>query len=189
MLAIALKEWAIVCDLLLEGRLALLLRKGGIHEKHGPGEFELEHRRFLLYPSWMHQKREMIKPEVRERVVVMGKEPEEVTFAGVGEAAKIWLVPGRAAMDRLDDLHCWTAAQIDMRFNYRPENPLYLMAVRTSHLARPRTVANLPAYAGCKSWVPLVAGDETDDAGAKAVLDDAAFQGIIARVDETFGTK
>ena len=45
MLDIALKEWAVVCNLLLEGRLAVLLRKGGIAETGGAGVFELEHTR------------------------------------------------------------------------------------------------------------------------------------------------
>lgn len=185
-MGIALKEWAIVCDLLLEGRLSLLLRKGGIHEAGGPGEFELEHPRFLLFPSWMHQKPEMIKPDVRPRVRVLTQEPAEITFAGVGEVARIWQVPGRAAVDRLDGLHCWTPAQIDMRFNYRPENPLYLMAVRVFRLAQPRTVKNLPQYAGCKSWVPLVAGDEVDDAGAAEVVGGERFNAVMKQVEEAF---
>lgn len=186
MLNIALKEWAIVCDLLLEGRLSLLLRKGGIHEAAGPGEFELEHPRFLLFPSWMHQKPEMIKPEFRSRVNVLTAEPAEITFAGVGEVVRIWQVPGRAAVDRLDALHCWTPAQIDMRFNYRPENPLYLMAVRVFRLQRPRTVTNLPQYAGCKSWVPLTPGDAVDDVGAREVVPAEAFASVVRRVEEAF---
>src|SRR5690606_840280 len=54
MLTVALKEWAVVCDLLLEGKCSLLLRKGGVHEDRGPGRFELEHERFTLYPAWEH---------------------------------------------------------------------------------------------------------------------------------------
>ena len=33
-------------------------------------------------------------------------------------------------MDALDGEHIWTAPLIDMRFNYRPQNPLYLLLVR-----------------------------------------------------------
>ena len=113
MLNTALKEWAIICDLLLEGRLAILLRKGGIHEASGPGRFELEHPRFLLFPSWAHQKPEMIKPAYRNRVQVLD-EPATITMAGWAEAAKIWRVPSRAAFDSLDDLHPWTREQIDI---------------------------------------------------------------------------
>ncbi len=186
MLTIALKEWAIVCELLLEGNLALLLRKGGIREANGPGEFELEHQRFLLFPAWMHQRPEMMKTEYRQRVQVTGHEPAEITFHGLGEVARIWRVPDRASFDRLEDLHCWTKPQIDMRFNYRPENPLYLMAIRASRLATSKTVTNIPAYAGCKSWVPLRAEDAVEDAAAELVLDEAEMRGIIARVNKAF---
>lgn len=45
----ALKEWAIVCKALEEGRQVLLLRKGGIMEyKQG---FEIKHNKFLLFPT------------------------------------------------------------------------------------------------------------------------------------------
>src|SRR5690606_6397811 len=95
MLDIALKEWAVICELLLTGELAILLRKGGIHERGGPGVFELEHPRFVLYPSWAHQKPGMLKPPFAQRVEVMTQEPAQVTFEGIGEAARIWKVPSR----------------------------------------------------------------------------------------------
>jgi hypothetical protein len=188
MLDVALKEWAIVCDLLLEGRLALLLRKGGIHESGGPGVFELEHPRFLLFPSWAHQKPEMIKEPFRERVRVLD-EPATIPFRGLAEAVKIWRVPSRAAIDSLDDLHCWTPAQIDMRFNYKPENPLYLMAVRAYRLANEASVPNRPEYAGCKSWVPLRPSEAVDDAGATPALSAEGFGRVVGRVESAFGSE
>ena len=92
MLNIALKEWAIICDLLLEGRLALLLRKGGIREANGPGEFELEQPRFLLFPSWMHQRPEMIEPGVpwAGEGAVGQEPPRRSPSGGLGEVTKIW---------------------------------------------------------------------------------------------------
>ena len=41
MLNVALKEWAIICDRLVAGDQAILLRKGGIDEADGPGRFRL----------------------------------------------------------------------------------------------------------------------------------------------------
>ncbi len=186
MLDTALKEWSIVCDLLLAGELALLLRKGGIHESGGPGVFEVEYPRFLLYPSYVHQKPAMLKPAYRERVELLESEPDEATFRGLGESAKVWRVPSRAAFDRLDNLHCWSPAQIDMRFDYKPDRPLYLMAVRAYELAQPRTVNNHAEYAGCKSWVALRPGDVADDEGAMPVIADADFDAILKRVDQVF---
>jgi len=49
MLRHALKEWAVTCRALAEGRQAILLRKGGIGE--AGGAFQVEHTRFWLLPT------------------------------------------------------------------------------------------------------------------------------------------
>jgi hypothetical protein len=184
MLHIALKEWAVVCDLLVEGRLAILLRKGGIHEDTGPGRFRLEYDRFALFPAWEHQDPGRIKPAWRGRVEVFDAEPSELTIKGYAFAERIWEVPSRAAFDRLDDLHCWTGPQIDMRFGYKPDRPLYLLALRTYRLERERTIVNTPRYAGCKSWVDLDPRDHINEMFGVAAMDDAAFTSLVTRVDE-----
>src|SRR6516164_4165918 len=63
MLRHALKEWAVICRALGEGRQAILLRKGGITESEG--EFRLEHRRFWLYPTYLHQQQDGITADAR----------------------------------------------------------------------------------------------------------------------------
>lgn len=63
----ALKEWDIVCAALLEGKQAMLLRKGGILEAEN--EFVLEHAQFLLFPTFMHQDQAGTKAEWRGRMV------------------------------------------------------------------------------------------------------------------------
>jgi len=185
MLNVALKEWAVVCELLASGELALLLRKGGIEESAGPGRFELEHDRFALYPAWEHQKPDRIKDAYRDRVQLFEAEPSELTLTAMGHVTPetIWPVPSREAFDRLEDLHCWTTPQIDMRFDYKPERPLYLMAVRTFRLPRPKTIPNRASYAGCKSWVPLADEDAVEVTEARPVLSDDAFNAIVARIN------
>ena len=59
----ALKEWALVCKLLLEGRQAIMLRKGGIDEKG----FWVEADEFFLYPTYFHQMAEKVRPEFGSR--------------------------------------------------------------------------------------------------------------------------
>jgi hypothetical protein len=152
-LHVALKEWASVCAALEQGRQIVLLRKGGIHETGG--QFELEHPRFLLFPTYLHQNKEMLKPAEHAGFVAATAEPERIALSAAGDVTDIIQLKSRAQMDALEDQHVWTKPLIDMRFNYRPENPLYLMLVRAFRLERPVMVANTPAYAGCKSWVPL----------------------------------
>ena len=64
---IAFKEWAVTVRALAEGEQLLTLRKGGIREpdKH----FSLEHDRFFLYPTFDHQRNDLVReshhPELR----------------------------------------------------------------------------------------------------------------------------
>ena len=51
MLHWALKEWAVICRALAEGRQSLLLRKGGIAE--AGGAFQVEQPRFWLLPTYV----------------------------------------------------------------------------------------------------------------------------------------
>ncbi|MGA2231978.1 MAG: DUF1802 family protein [Tepidisphaeraceae bacterium] len=171
-LSVGLKEWDIVCRAMESGRQMLLLRKGGIYE--AAGEFELEHRRFLLFPTFLHQNLAMLKPAAQGGFTAVSAEPSAVRLSAAAEVTDIIPLTSRPAMDSLDDEHVWTKPLIDMRFNYKPQNPLYLLLLRVYRLSVPRTIANTPAYAGCKSWVPLDAPLETT--GAAAVMDDSAYQ-------------
>lgn len=189
MLDVALKEWAVICDLLLAGKMTFLLRKGGILETGGPGVFELEHQRFAFFPSWAHQQPQMIKPVYRDQVQVFD-EPTHVTMKVAGEVAGIWQVADRQPFlpgGTLDELHPWSAEQIDMRFDYKPQRPLFVLAVRVLSLAEPKQIANDETYGGCRSWVPLRRGDEVDDATAAPVMDDPAFAELIERITAALG--
>lgn len=186
MIDLALKEWAIVCDLLATGRCCLLLRKGGIHETSGPGRFTLEHDRFAMFPAWEHERLDWIKPAFRVRDEPIAEEPTELALQAWAEAARIWQVPSRRAFDTLDDLHPWSAGQIDMRFHYKPERPLYLLALRVHRLNEPKVIANRPAFAGCRSWVPLPPEDRIDPHAATPAMPDDAFAAVLDRVDRAF---
>jgi hypothetical protein len=171
-LQIALKEWASVCQALETGQQMLLLRKGGIYESGG--EFELENRHFLLFPTYLHQNLNMLKPEAHASFEPRSSEPEQIRISAAGEVTDIVQLKSRPAMDALDAEHVWTPPLIDMRFNYKPQNPLYLMLVRTSRLAEAIIVENTPDYAGCKSWVPL--GAAVDVSNTTPVLSDELYQ-------------
>jgi len=169
-LAIALKEWAAVIHALRAGRQIVLLRKGGIYE--AAGEFEIEHRQFLLLPTYLHQSREQIKPSEHHRLEVRSTEPAEIVLDTAAEITEIIPLASRHQLQRIDAAHIWAAPLIDMRFNYKPQNPLYLLLVRTYLLAAPVTIANSVELAGCKSWVPLPGPVATN---ARPALDDKAF--------------
>ncbi|MBX2850426.1 MAG: DUF1802 family protein [Phycisphaeraceae bacterium] len=193
-LDVALKEWAIVCDFLAQGRCALLLRKGGIHEAGGPGRFVLNHDRFLMFPAWEHERLDWIKPEWLPPGIDLAvdepekSEPTQITFNCYAEAARIWQVPSREAFDQLDDLHPWARPQIDMRFNYKPERPLYLLALRAYRMSPAVVVPNLDVFAGCVSWVPLGDSGALDASASSPAMAEDEFHSVLSRVERAFAS-
>jgi len=177
-LNVALKEWASVCSALEEGRQIILLRKGGILE--AIGGFELEHPQFFLFPTYLHQNAQMLKEPERKRLLSLKEEPAQITLSSAAAVTDIVRLRDRAQMDRLEREHIWTQPLIDMRFSYRPQNPLYLLLVRVYRLSEPITIENTADYAGCKSWVPLEAPLST--AGALGALDDSMYESRRARI-------
>jgi hypothetical protein len=185
-LQVALKEWDVVCRALAGGRQMVLLRKGGISEA-GDGSFRVQHNEFLFFPTFLHQNRQMLKPGDQGAYTPLNEEPNEVAVASAGVVTDVVQLKSREQMERINDEHVWTSPLIDMRFNYRPENPLYLLLVRAYRLREPATITNTPAYAGCKSWVPLGQPIATD--GAVPAMDDERYaarrSSILARLAET----
>ena len=136
----ALKEWDIVCKALQSGRQIVLLRKGGIVE--AIGGFELEQKQFLLFPTFLHQNAEMVKPSDRAGLIKLDEEPTNIRISAAAEVTDILQLTDRGQMDALVGEHIWEPPLIDMRFNYRPKNPLYLLLVRAYRLPAPVTIQN-----------------------------------------------
>ncbi|NNM87077.1 MAG: DUF1802 family protein [Phycisphaerae bacterium] len=181
-LSMGLKEWAIVCLALEQGQQAVLLRKGGIYE--AAGEFELEHREFVLLPTYLHQKAASVKPSWRSHISTVATEPDQILVKSWARMEHIFPVPSRTALEALDDLYLWDKPLLDMRFAYRPNSPLYLILLQTFLLATPTTIVNHPAYAGCKSWVPLLA--KLDLRGSVPVLPPAKIKQLSERIQMAF---
>jgi hypothetical protein len=170
-LSVALKEWAVVCRALETGRQIVLLRKGGILESLSG--FDIEHRRFLLFPTYLHQNPQMLKSGERAGIEPHAAEPQQITLGSFADVTDVIQLHDRTQMNAIDDEHVWSPALIDMRFNYKPQNPLFLLVVRTFVLPQRVTIENTPAYAGCKSWVPLREAIAIE--GARPALADDVF--------------
>jgi len=170
-LSVALKEWAVLDSAIEAGQQILLLRKGGICESIGG--FQLEYPEFLIFPTYLHQNAAMLKSPWSGRVAKADAEPNTVRITTAAAVTDIVRVRDRKQIDAIDDQHIWLAPLIDMRFNYRPDNPLYLILIRASRLVDPVTITNTPAYAGCKSWVPLEKAISCE--GAVPVIDEFRY--------------
>src|SRR5438477_10134312 len=109
MLRHALKEWAVICRALEEGRQAILLRKGGIAED--AGEFRVEHTRFWLFPTYVHQQRNGIKPEAMpllEDVEKSRPSANVVRLAHFAEVTGVYHVHQLFGVLLLEDMHVWS---------------------------------------------------------------------------------
>jgi hypothetical protein len=180
-LRIAFKEWAVICRALAEGRQALILRKGGIAE--AGGAFHVEHARFWLYPTWVHQQEKGIAQEAR---VLLDAVRQDRPPAGTVRLAHFAAVPGAYHVSDLDralalaGLHFWSEETVRARFHYR-EPGLYVLPVRTYRAAAVAELAETAAYAGCKSWVELDEALPAD--GATPVLGEEAFDLVVNALD------
>jgi hypothetical protein len=153
-LAVAFKEWAVICRALAEGRQSLILRKGGIAE--AGGEFRPEHDRFLLCPTFFHEHRTGIKPELLPLLEAAERDRTDgvIRFTHFAEVAQILHLTELEQALALDSQHGWTAEEVTKRFHYRRPG-LFAFFVRIFALPVAVDVAERPEYAGCKTWVPL----------------------------------
>ena len=172
---VALKEWAVVAEALHQGKQTFLLRKGGIAEgKHG---FELKHDHFWFFPTWEHQQQDWIRPEFQPLLQSLEPtDPDTITLRHGAHVDEVRAAP--ADINRLLDSneHIWAEPYLRMRYDYRPDLPLYLVVIRTFSLREPVTIPNDRRYKGCRSWVDLyqdIPLDETADSMSEANFNSA----------------
>ena len=177
----ALKEWAVICRALADGQQTLLLRKGGIAERGG--QFEVEHRRFWLFPTYVHQQKDGI---VSEAVPLLEQAEAERPLQGLvrltcyAEAVESYHVHDLAAVEKLARLHIWSPPTVRARFDYRQPG-LYVVLVRVYRLPQAFDLPDTVAYAGCRSWVELDRAVPIE--GATPVLEAESFAAVQRTVD------
>ncbi|MDV6375650.1 DUF1802 family protein [Deinococcus arenicola] len=152
----ALKEWDAECQLLTTGRVSLLLRKGGIMETHDG--FEVEHRRFLLYPTFLHQNADELQPEYLP-LLRPDPAPGQIVVPALAEVVAVQKVESLEAALRLEPLQALTAGAIERRFHYRNRPWIHALLLRVRPLSAPLTLQETPELLGCVSWVPLGGAD------------------------------
>ena len=173
---IALKEWAIVCKALEDGKQMLLLRKGGIME-YRKG-FEVKHNEFLLYPTFEHQSIESIKAEYKEKIKEISEE-HNISYNNrkkmdkndnnfntasnniiklLAKVEDVIEISDKLILSELRDYHIWSDEYVTMRMNYNPSKPMNVLLLRIYKIRKPLIVDINNKWAGCKSWIDI----ETD---------------------------
>lgn len=159
----ALKEWSNVVAGLGRGEQILLVRKGGIADP----SFGVDAERFYLYPTYFHQG----ESETRATVAI----------THWCEVVRTWTIANAAQLARLAPLVVLPEETLTMRFRFRPDQVLYVIAVRTWELARPVEIEYREAYGGCRSWISLE--DEIDVDRSHPVLEERELAAKIESVD------
>lgn len=160
----ALKEWAVAIEALGQGRLALIIRKGGIREERN--RFEVKFPEFLLFPSFEHQQSELLRTDHAEALAdSINTEPggDELTFTHFAKVHSAFMVTESAQLKALEPHHIWTQEYAEKRLRWRPRVALTAMVLRVYRLTQAKQVPFRPEYAGCKSWLPLLDSVRIDD--------------------------
>ena len=97
---IAFKEWAVTVRALAEGEQLVTLRKGGIREPER--HFSLEYDRFFLYPTFDHQRPDLVRESHQPE---LSRALEEGVWTD-GEALRI------EVDDRNEQVHLFERARI-----------------------------------------------------------------------------
>ncbi len=173
-LTTALKEWSVAVDALAQGQTIVLLRKGGIREQQG--KFLAEAQQVILFPTFEHQQPELLKPPYRDAVtpVISGWHPETITLKAWADITHIFLTDEAHKVEALSAFHIWQPNLAQERLKWKPQQPLYVLALRAYRLPEPVVVPWDAAYGGCRSWVPLKKGIDVSE-GAQAAISDADY--------------
>src|SRR6201989_1735384 len=171
---VAFKEWAVTVRALAEGEQLVTLRKGGIREPNR--HFELEHDRFFLYPTFDHQRNDLVReahhPELRggreegvgrdaeppSRAITLDggiAQPDRVRIRAWAEVAGAWTVTDRRAVDALSPLHVGTTDYAETRLAWKRRHPRHVLLLRTYRIPRPVPVRVRDDSGGCRSWLEI----------------------------------
>jgi hypothetical protein len=182
-ISVALKQWAIVVDVILEGRQCLLLQKGDFGEVHR--EFKIDHPEFLLFPTYEEQRAEHLLPPWRDklqRIQNLRPDGSHIILKGYCEVEAVWEVRSLVAVQESSGM-IWSPEHL--RAEYPEGTTLCALMVRAHRLSQSREIANLRGYASSRGWVSLL--DEISIEGARPAMTDEAFRRQASELQRILG--
>lgn len=155
-MAVAFKEWALVCEALGRGDQSVILRKGGIAE--GRSGFGFDHPEFYLFPTWYHGQSGKVR--VPGAVLPAG-DPERVTLSHVVSVEWSGRIADLETVRRLEPLHVLDRGLIEERFVYDTGSGslggtgINAAFVRVRRIEPAVTLPMRREFAGCRSWIEI----------------------------------
>jgi len=186
-MAIAFKEWQVICNALAEGRQSILLRKGGIHE--GRSGFSFAHDSFLLFPTKFHAQLD----HVREGEFTPEREWQAGDEFSITHHAKALFAVTLTDWEKVEALfpyHVYTGETLKERFDWEGKGmasgSIHLAFVNVSRLETPVELTYDKRFGGCRSWVEIPEISEPER--SMPVLDPAEFEGLREKISEITGS-
>jgi hypothetical protein len=182
----ALKEWAVLCDAMERGDILAMVRKGGIREQRAG--FSVRHDRFLLYPTYFHEKAAELAERFRpELAASLAERPPEgvVRVRLVADVLAVWKVGALDPLGAIEAEHGLDWAAVESRFHYKGRPGVQVVAVRVHRLLAPVELPESRRYQGCVSWVAL--DEQVDVAGAVPVLAEPVLAARLATLRGALG--
>ncbi len=150
MQGIGLKEWALVCDALGEGKQSVIIRKGGIAE--GRDGFAFRHRQFFLFPTFFHEQLGRVRlanaalPEAR---------PNEIEIRFFARVKEARVMTDWEEVRALEPQHILQESVVRERFAYDETPGVHVAFVEVLRLDPVWRFRDAKRYGGCRSWVEL----------------------------------
>lgn len=148
---VALKEWDVQTQALELGRLAVLMRKGGIIEQRG--EFSVQHEKFWLYKTFLHQNKAELRPEFLD---LLRENPNagKIELSSFAVVEQTWKLEDLTVIRGLEMHNALTADALERKYHYRNKPFVHALLLRV-YTCQPVLIEETPEYAGCVSWVQL----------------------------------
>ena len=183
----ALKEWAVLVDAMARGEIIAMVRKGGIREQRAG--FIVRHDRFVLYPTFFHEKAHELAPRFIPRLeAAHARRPDDGTIRVeyMADVLGVWSVASLDALRAIEGAHGLAWSAVESRFHYKNRPGVQVVAVRVARLPQPVVVPETRRYLGCVSWVKLDAGIDVSDAAP--VVDDASLLMRVAALKDALSS-
>jgi hypothetical protein len=167
---VALKEWDVQTRALESGHVTLLMRKGGIVEQRG--EFSIEHEKFWLYKTFLHQNATELRPSFQD---LLRENPHagKVELSSFAVVEKTWKLEDLSTILQLETHNALTADALERKYHYRNKPFVHALLLRV-YTCEPVYILETPEYAGCVSWVQLEQSIEAQN--SRPVLSDQDFR-------------
>jgi hypothetical protein len=174
----------------------VILRKGGIHEE--TKDFQVQSKRFLLFPTYEHQKKSLIAEKYHsmldETIQEWRVSPQTVMLQYAAEVVAERLVYDEHQLAEVACYHIGTPLFALERLHWKKQQPLHVLLLRVYKRSVGINLTLKPEHSGCKSWLQLdelsmlqYDGTPFDTALWSPVVDDKSFHDIFLQFTKQEG--